>query len=295
MIFWFFLNMAWAQSSQLTAEGEYLVRAASCRECHTQNESQPFAGGLALPTQFGIFYTPNITTDKETGIGKWTAAQFQRAMRLGVSPQHQIYYPVFPYRSFSKMTNEDIYKIFFYLRSLPPIRKPNRPHDLSLFYNQRWLLFFWQELYFRKPLFSNPMEGIKSADGPFVNVPDRSETWNRGAYLVEAVTHCAECHTPRDYFGGPESSQWMAGSDILFSGKAPPNITPDPETGITWSRQEWSEFLASGVDPQGNSPGVEMALAVRATSQLTKADRDAMVEYLLSLTPVRRYSRGSSP
>jgi mono/diheme cytochrome c family protein len=293
----FFAVMAWAASP--LDEGEYLVRAASCRECHTPDRAPDFSGGLALPAEFGvffkaIFFTPNITPDRDSGIGSWTETEFRRALREGVSPRHSYYYPAFPYRSFSKMTDSDMSRIFLYLRSREPVRKFNRPHELPAVFDQRWLMFGWQQMFFQGPG-RDSVENIKMAEGPFVPDMKKPALWNRGAYLVEAVLHCTECHTPRNVWGGLEAKQWMAGSDMLFSGKSPPNITPDPATGVTWSREEWLEFLASGIDPEGMSPGVEMALAVRAASGLTAADREAVAAYLIALTPVRRYSKEMVP
>jgi mono/diheme cytochrome c family protein len=286
------LSLLLIWSTAVTAEtvaehGEYLVRAASCRECHTSRPDQDFAGGLKIATEFGDFYTPNITPDEDTGIGKWTMEQFRRALHEGISPNNGIYYPSFPYRSFTKMKDKDIDAIFIYLRDEKSIFRANRPHELKWPFDYRWLMNFWQDLFFHPPT-NDTEKDVRTAMGPFLFVNGRSNTWNRGAYLVEAVLHCAECHTPRGRLGQPLADQWMAGSDISFSGLKPPNITPDPKTGVTWTSLQWESFLASGVDPDGKSPGVDMALAVRASSGLTKADRAAVVEYLRSLPKVHR-------
>jgi mono/diheme cytochrome c family protein len=289
MIFLLLFSMAaFAQGFVDLEQGAYLVRAADCEACHSENEDLAFSGGVRLPTPFGDFYTPNITPDTKTGIGLWTFDQFREALRNGISPQGKIYYPSFPYRSFSKITDEDMMKMYLYLRSVPAIERLNRPNRLNTPYDQRWLVMrFWQLLYFRAP-HSDPEENLKTGVGPFVPLSKRSPQWNRGAYLVEAVLHCAECHTPRNFLGAPISNRWLAGSDLSISGKYPPNITPDPETGLTWTVQEWTRFLASGLTPQNTTPGMEMALVVRSTSELTKEDRAAVVEYLLSQEPVRR-------
>lgn len=272
-------------------EGAYLARAASCRECHTPLDGKSFSGGAAVITDFGTFYTPNITPDPRTGIGNWSEADFLKAMRDGISPAGTYYFPSFPFRAFSKMTDDDIAKIFAYLRVQPAVEHRVRPHDLWWPIDHRALNRLWQWSYFKSKS-SDLQYNIKAAVGPFKPDPKMSVEWNRGAYLTEAVLHCAECHTPRDSLGGPEVDQWMAGSDLDFSGHYPPNITPDLLSGIRWSRAQWFEFLSSGIDPDGNTPAVEMALAVRAASGLTNADRNAVVNYLISLKPITRYSKG---
>jgi len=286
----FMLLLIWSATGFAeTAEsrGEYLVRAASCRECHTSRPDQDFAGGLKIATDFGDFFTSNITFEEMTGIGKWTVADFRKALREGVAPDGHIYYPSFPYRSFTKMKDADIDAIYVYLRNQKPIFRINRPHQLKWPFDYRWLMNFWQDLFFQEPTANFEMDA-RVAMGPYLFVDDKSSKWNRGAYLVEAVLHCAECHTPRGLLGQPIADQWMAGSDLNFEGLKPPNITPDSGTGITWTQLQWESFLASGVDPGGKSPGAEMALVVRSTSGLTKEDRAAVVEYLRSLPAVHR-------
>jgi len=288
-------------SAELTLDlerGAYLVRAAECRSCHTANENAPFAGGYRLSTPFGDFFTPNITPDPDSGIGLWGFTEFRKALREGLSPSGRAYYPSFPYRSYSKITDRDMRSMFLYLNSQPPVYKVNRPHELSFPYSQRWLMFGWQELFFRGPSVSLA-ENVKVGMGPFISVLEKSDRWNRGAYLVEAVLHCAECHTPRNRFGAPLSSQWLAGSDILVGTKKSPNITPDLETGLNWSSANWMLFLSTGLTPRHTTPRGEMALVVQATSQLTVADRAAVVEYLMSQSPVKRFvgdeTNGTSP
>lgn len=270
------LHFALAQSPERIQAGRYLVQAAGCRDCHTRDGGAPFSGGLELKTPFGTFVTPNITFDGKTGIGRWTPSDFRRAIRLGLSPEGTIYYPAFPYGSFTKMTAADVDNIYLYLQSLPQVQEPRRPNRLKLLFDQRWLLVFWRLFYF--------------SSGTFRPVEDLSDSWNRGAYLVEAVLHCAECHTPRGLLGGLETSQWLAGSDLVFAGKNPPNITPDPSTGLVWSKNDWRRFLASGFTPKGREMSAEMALVIRETTGLTPEDREAVVEYMTSLPPIKRFN-----
>lgn len=286
-----------AQYPRDLADGAYLARTAGCTDCHTLRPDQPFAGGGRLVSPFGVFYTPNLTPDARTGIGSWNEVQFLNALRWGLSPSGSPYYPAFPYRSFTKITDKDVHKIFVYLRSLQPIVKSRLRSVLSFPYNQRWLVRVWDFFYF-KGRSSDPEENVRTGQGPFEPVPGRSASWNRGAYLVEALLHCTECHTPRAYIGplligNLESGQWLAGGNIPISGKYPPNITPDPETGTgSWSKADWDHFLRSGFDPNGKSPGGEMADVIRGTAGLTDYDRDAVIEYLRSIKPVRTPQEG---
>jgi mono/diheme cytochrome c family protein len=273
------------------SEAAYVVRTSGCADCHTATESEPFAGGYKIVTPFGNFYSGNITPDAETGIGKWTERDLRRALRFGRSPSGRPYYPVFPYRSYTKLTNQDIHKIYIYLMSLQPVRKRNREPYLSWFRDQRSLLYVWNQFAFS---WSNEKidEQIKSGMGAFKPDPIRTAKWNRGGYLAEAMLHCAECHTPRSYWLQiPENNNWMAGTSDALSDTSIPNITPDPTTGITWTEEEWEIFLSSGFNPKLKQAANEMADVVRNTSNLTKDDRAALIEYLRSLEPVEHYSQ----
>lgn len=254
--------------------GAYLVRIAGCADCHTADARKPMAGGLRLPSPFGDFFTPNITPDIETGIGTWSESDFVRALRLGKRPDGKLLYPAFPYRAYTQLTDSDLHDMFVYLRQLTPIHAQNLPHQLNFLFGQRWLVNFWQEFFF--------------GAGPFRPDKSKSEIWNRGAYLVEGLAHCTECHTPRNRLGGLETSLWMSGNSQILPGKVIPNITPDRETGRPWTKRQWMRFLTSGYSPSYKTPGAEMADVIQNTSFLNKSDREAMVEYLMSLKPIRR-------
>ncbi len=256
-------------------EGAYLVKIAGCADCRSPHSDAPFGGGLKLVTPFGAFYTPNITPDGDTGIGRWDFPKFQRAMRDGVSPGGQYYYPAFPYRSYTKITDPDLEKIWAYLVSQRPVYKENHPQQLSYPYNQRWGLFIWQ--------------GIFLQEGPAISDPTKSAEWNRGAYIAEALAHCAECHTPRNaWTGALELSKWMAGSAVPINGRLAPNLTRDVITGRgSWSGKDWERFLLSGRNPQGKYPSAEMAQVINNTSSLTPDDRAALVSYMMSLPAIR--------
>jgi len=198
-------------------QGEYLVRAGGCISCHTAGGGPPFAGGRALATPFGTFYSPNITPDPETGIGRWTDAQFLRALREGLRPDGTNSFPVFPYTSFTGISDRDALAIKAYLFSRPPVHQVNKPHDVGWPFSWRFLQTGWKFLFF--------------APGPFKPSPERSATYNRGAYLITALAHCGECHTPRNMLGAMRSSMPLAGTPDGPDGQLVPNITPDPGTG----------------------------------------------------------------
>jgi len=257
------------------ARGAYLANAADCEACHTDREhgGQPYAGGRALATPFGTFYSPNITPDPETGIGRWSDGQFLRALRDGVRPDGANYFPVFPYPSFTKITDADARAIKAYLFSLPAVRQANRAHDVSFPVSWRFLQNGWKLLFF--------------SPGPFRPTPERSEAYNRGAYLVTALAHCGECHTPRNWFGATEPDRFLAGNPNGPDGKKVPNITPDPRTGIgRWSEHDIITLLRDGQTPDFDFVGGAMAEVVKSTFRLTDADREAIALYLRSLPAI---------
>ncbi len=259
-----------ALQTKAVIHGEYLARAASCIDCHTANESEPLAGGFEISTPFGIFRTPNISPDKKTGIGNWTSAQFLKALRQGTSPNGAKYYPVFPYTSFSKLTDQDINDIYLYLKSQAPIYKVNAPHKLNFVY-RRWQMRFWQFGFFHVPT-KNELHELSR---------------DRGAYLAQAVFHCTECHTPRGSMTGSlKESKLLSGAPDVSGGPPIPNITPDPKTGISWTKEQWNTYLSSGFTPSLATPSGEMARVVRNTSRITKEDRAALIKYLQSLRPI---------
>jgi mono/diheme cytochrome c family protein len=217
--------------------GEYLVRAGGCFSCHTALGGQKLAGGRALVTPFGTFYSPNITPDPQTGIGRWTDAQFLRALREGIRPDGAPYFPVFPYTSFTGITVTNALAIRAYLCSLPAVRQQNRPHDVAFPFSWRVLQTGWKLLFFTL--------------GPFQPAPDHSAAYNRGAYLVTALAHWGECHTPRNFLGAMRPGQQLAGTPDGLDGQLVPNITPDPTTGIgRWDKDEVVELLKTGATPE---------------------------------------------
>ena len=254
--------------------GRFLFAAGGCASCHAtpnQEDRTRLGGGYALRSPFGTFHVPNISPHPTDGIGSWTPAQFLRAMRGGVSPDGRHYYPSFPYTSYQRMSPADVRDLFAYIRTLAPVEGRARDHELPFPFNVRRGLGLWK---------------LAFLDGrPFEPDATRSESWNRGAYLVEGPGHCAECHSPRNAIGVIPSDRRFAGGPNPEGRGFVPNITPH-ETGLKgWTRSDVSGLLDNGLTPEGDSVGGEMAKVVRSTSQLPESDRDAIAEYVLSLPP----------
>lgn len=263
-------------SAQDIEHGEYVFHAAGCAACHTDvdNNGPWLAGGRALKTPLGTFYSPNITPDPETGIGGWSDEDFLRAMTRGISPDGSHYYPAFPYTSYTRMTRADIRALKHYLFSLPPVSRPNREHDLPWYLSFRPLLWFWKLLYFD--------------EGQFERSVEQSDAWNRGAYLGTALGHCAECHSPRNRFGAIVENMRMAGARNGPGGEVVPNITPHRETGIgRWPAGDLMYFFQTGETPSGDYTGGEMAEVIdEGLGRLRQDDLKALATWLLSLEPV---------
>lgn len=252
--------------------GQYLVQAGGCLACHTEDkkDAAPFAGGRALKTPFGTFYGPNITPDPQAGIGRWTEADFVRAMRHGERPDGADYFPAFPYASFTRISDGDLRDLWAYLRTLAPSSRASQAHDLKFPFGWRFLVSIWKTLYF--------------TPGPFTGDPQLSQQINRGAYLVQALGHCSECHTPRNLLGGPKRDRLLAGGKGP-DGKRIPNLTP---TRLKkWDDRELKDFLQTGLTPDGDVAAETMGEVIRnTTSRLTAEDLAALMAYLRSLPPL---------
>jgi cytochrome c5 len=206
-------NYGTGAQRSLVERGEYLVKMGDCISCHTNSEEngKPFAGGLGLKTPFGTFYSPNITADRETGIGKWSDKDFIRAMHHGLSPSYANYFPVFPFTSFTRVSDADLIAIKAYLFNIPPVHQPQRKNDVAFPFNIRLLQFGWKFLFFYWH------QGTFQAD------PKQSTQWNRGAYIVQGLGHCGECHTPRNIFGAMKHDYALTGAFV--DGYYAPDIT----------------------------------------------------------------------
>ncbi len=253
--------------------GEYLVRAGGCLGCHTAEGKGaiPFAGGRPLKTPFGTFYGPNITPHPQAGIGRWSEADFMRAMRHGKRPDGANYFPAFPYPSFTLIVDSDLRDLWAYLRSLPPSPRASQAHDLKFPFGFRFAVTIWKWLFFTA--------------GPFADTPGASKVVNRGAYLVRALGHCGECHTPRNFLGGPVSRRFLAGGDTGPDGRRAPNLTP-ASLG-TWSDANLRALLVNGMTPDDDTVSEVMGEVVtNTTSQLTPQDLAALIAYLRALQPI---------
>ena len=261
------------RSGDVIARGKYLTQAADCQVCHTREGGQPFAGGLAFKTPFGVLYSPNITADRETGIGAWSDADFLRAVHEGIAKDGERLYPAFPYESYTLIADDDVLAIKAYLFSLPIAHAPAPANRLRFPFNQRWLMGIWAAFY-------NP-------DRRFQPHEDRSPEWNRGAYLVEALGHCGDCHTPRNLAQALDNRRKFGGTPI--SGWRAYNITPDPVSGIgTWSDDELAQYLRSGhAAGHGSASGPMGEEVAASSSMLTSGDLHAVVTYLRSIPTIR--------
>jgi mono/diheme cytochrome c family protein len=255
------------------ANGLVVFNAGGCASCHAvpnQPDRLKLGGGLAIPSPFGTFYAPNISPDRADGIGGWTEAQFVTAVTKGVSPQDTHYFPAFPYTSYAHARVSDIRDLFAYLKTLAPVSGKVRDHDVPFPFNIRRNVGIWKLLFF------NP--------APFVPDSSHSPQWNRGAYLVNGLGHCAECHSPRNFLGGIKSAQRFAGGPNPEGEGWVPNIT---QKGLSdWSAKDIDYFLESGQTPDGDSAGGSMVRVIKNTSQLSAADRAAIADYVKSLAPV---------
>ena len=250
--------------------GAYLAKAAGCVGCHTEvkKDAIPYAGGRALKTPFGTFYGPNITSHPSAGLGRWSESDFVRALRLGLRPDGAHYFPAFPYPSFTRMTDADLRDLWVYLRTLPPSARRNQAHDLRFPFGWRFLVVAWKWLFF--------------SPGAFAADPARPPRIERGAYLVQALGHCGECHTARNFLGGPKRDRFLGGAAKGPDGDRVPNLTPSRLK--KWSDDELKGFFQTGFKPDGDVPAETMGEVIRnTTAELTPEDLAALIVYLRSL------------
>lgn len=289
----FVRSCAWALAASLLAStsayaaddllrrGEYIYRLSGCENCHTDRDTKGarLAGGRKLATPLGTFYAPNITPDKEHGIGRWTDADFVRALREGVGPTGAHYYPSFPYTAYTRLTDEDLRALKAYLFAQPSVAQPNRPHELPWYLRFRPLLTGWKWLYF--------------TPGPYQAKAGESVAWNRGAYLATAAAHCGECHTPRNALGGLKPELQFAGTREGPDDGVVPNITPDRKTGIgRWSESDLIQYLENGMTPDGDFAGGLMAEMIdNGLKYLTREDRAALAQYVRAVSSIENMVR----
>ena len=255
--------------------GKTVFLAAGCGSCHSNLKAEPserlvLSGGQSFETPFGKFYAPNISTSVDYGIGDWSLTDFERAVRQGVSPDGRHYFPVFPYTAYQRMTDQDIVDLWAYWQGLPAAQSENQTHDLPLLLGVRQNIGLWKRMFMARD-WSTSTEVNPEAQ--------------RGRYLVEALGHCGECHTPRNGFGGLKRAQWLAGAKNPTGKGKIPNITP---ASLDWSTAEISEYLSSGFTPEFDMVGGHMALVVENLAQLDQKDRDAIAQYLKAIPAVER-------
>ena len=252
------------QTSANAEQGQYLVRAGNCFGCHTVQGGQPYAGGRAIPTPFGTLYSTNITPDANTGIGKWSADDFWRALHEGKSKDGSLLYPAFPYTSYTRVTREDADAMYAHLKTIPAVSQQNRAHEMRFPYDKRPLLAGWRALYFNQ--------------GTFKPDAKQSDEWNRGAYLVQGLGHCGACHAERGPLGGIDERDVGGGLIPMLNWYA-------PALGSKREIDDIVEFLKSGVSPRRAAFG-PMAEVVRHSLQhLTQSDLRAIAAYLRSQPP----------
>lgn len=260
--------------SPAPSDGEYLARAADCVACHSIPGGKAFAGGLKMGTPLGAIYSTNITPDAQTGIGSYTLADFERAVRQGIARDGRHLYPAMPYPSYSKLSDADVATLYrFFMKQVPPVHQANLKSEIPALLSFRWPVGIWNSFFAPK--------------GSYVAKPGHDATWNRGAYLVQGPGHCGACHTPRgigmqekslddsspNYLDGEELDAWYA-----------PSLRGDVRTGLgTWSKQDIVEFLKQGHNRIGTAFGSMTEAVNNSTSYLSDSDNNAIATYLKSL------------
>ena len=268
-----------------TAEkGRYLAKAGNCQTCHTVEHGEPFAGGLPFKTDFGLLHSTNITPDKNTGIGEWSFADFYHSMKQGIRPDGSHLYPAFPYTDFAKMTDEDIASLFLYLKTIEPVNQANQENHLQFPYSIRPLLSFWKILFHDAETFEYD--------------PNKSDAWNRGAYLVEGPGHCGACHTPRNFLGAEQAHLALTGGiyhdkvKLGFYRKwSAVNLTPAPTGLANVPEEELVDYLKNGVANDAVVHGPMIEVVMNSTSHLQDQDLQAIATYLKNI-PANEQSSG---
>jgi mono/diheme cytochrome c family protein len=259
-----------AQAQDAVARGRYLAILGDCAGCHTRAHGSAFAGGFAFTVPFGTIYSTNITPDRQTGIGNWTADQFYRALHEGIAADGTHLYPALPYVYFRRVTRQDTDDLFAYLRSLKPVHQAATPNRLIFPFNIRMGLVFWNWLYGPKPLPILPAH--------------QSAEWTRGEYLVNGLGHCAACHTPKNLLFGDETDRPLAGGVVenWFAN----NLAGGQVEGLgRWQQGDIEQFLATGISAHATAAGSMLEKVTSSTSKMTPQDRAAISTYLKSLPP----------
>ena len=263
-------------SDSIIERGKYLVEAGNCMSCHTRPGGARFSGGRAFTTKFGTIYSSNITPDVETGIGNWNVDDLRRAMHHGIAAGGYRLFPAFPYPSFTKVSDEDIVAVYAYLRTLQPVRYS--PPANSFLFRQRWVMRFWNMLFF--------------TPGRFEPDAKESKAWNRGAYLVEGLGHCGACHSPRNILMATIANRAYSGGrfqDRVAPGRirrwSAVNLTSSKDGLAAWSMDNLAKYLKTGVCPRAGVFGPMDEVIDNSLKYLSAGDIRAMAVYLKSLRP----------
>ncbi len=257
-------------SMEQVQRGAYLARAGNCAACHTERGGAAYAGGKALATPFGTVYAGNLTPDAETGIGSWSADHFWRALHHGRSRDGRLLYPAFPYTEYTQVTREDSDALYAFLRTVPAVHQPSTPHDLRFPYSTQAALAVWRALYFQP--------------GEFEPQSDKPAEWNRGAYLVRGMGHCAACHAERNFMGATQNDLGLGGGMIPMQNWYAPSLATPAEAGVQdWSISEVVEFLKTGISARGSAMGPMAEVVYDSTQHLNDADLQAMAVFLRDL------------
>jgi len=254
----------------LVERGAYLARAGNCAACHTARGGRPYAGGRAIATPFGQVFAGNLTPDATTGLGTWSADAFWRALHQGRSRDGRLLYPAFPYPQFSRVSREDSDALYAFLRSLAPVAQVNRAHALRFPVNTQAALALWRALYFRPQVFE----------------PDAAQSaeWNRGAYLVQGLGHCAACHSPRDALGGVAAAAEFSGATAPVEGWVAPSLRSPFEAGTPAAgAQAVVELLKNGTGHAATAMGPMAEVVYQSTQYLSEPDLRAIATYLQTL------------
>ena len=273
-------------SAEQLAQGRYLTQVGNCAGCHTRDGGAPLAGGRGLATPFGTVYSSNLTPDPATGIGRWSAAEFWRAMHHGRSNDGHLLTPVFPYASYTHVTREDTNAIYAYLHSLPPVVRAQRAHALRFPYNTQAALAVWRALYFRA---ANPVATVDST---------RSPEWSRGAYLARGLGHCVECHSPRNALGATSAGLELTGGGLSGQGWYAPSLASVQEAGVShWRIEEVMQLLKTGRTALASVQGPMAEVVYGSTQHWNDGDLLAISHYLRDLpqAPIKLAANAAHP
>ncbi|MCX8999396.1 c-type cytochrome [Rhizobiaceae bacterium BDR2-2] len=259
-----------ADQADRIINGRYQAILGDCVACHTKAGGQPFAGGEPLQTPFGTLVPPNITPDRETGIGNWSKDDFIRMMKTGIGHDGTRLYPAMPYTAYTKMPEKDISDLWDYLTTIEPVSNEVVANQLPFPFNIRLLMLGWNMLNF--------------TEGAFEPDPNQSAEWNRGAYIVQGPGHCGTCHSPKSFLGADKDGEFLQGASL--QGWYAPNITGNPHIGIgSWSEEELVQYLKTGTNAHTVASGPMTEAIADSTSKMTDADLKAIAVYLKSLSP----------